>query len=396
MKKVLIVIRNMKIGGAQKSLLSFLQSIAVKQAEYDVDIHLMVIDPKGPFLTQIPENIKLVDAPNELRWLSVPMNGELVLRHFTWRSVRGELRWLLQKGKQTARHIAQKKWACWAPFVPACREKYDVAISYIDGCPNYYVMDKVCADKKVLWIHSDYQKQGYDPAFDRPFFEKSDAIITISPQCRQSILSALPVFAEKVHVLQNITAYEGILQKSKEGNCPEFAQTKQLKLLTVARLHPQKGIDLAIGAAKLLMEAGISFLWLVVGEGAERAYLQKMIDDSGLSQYFHLIGSRENPYAYMAQCDMIVQPSRIEGKSIVLDEAKMLCKPIVVTDYATVRDSITHGENGWVTEMTEQGICDGILQLHKNPQLREQMVENLQNAPKGNEQELELYVKRMF
>ena len=134
----------------------------------------------------------------------------------------------------------------------------------------------------------------------------------------------------------------------------------------------------------------------MVGEGAERTLLQKMIDDSGLSQYFQLIGSRENPYAYMAQCDMIVQPSRIEGKSIVLDEAKMLCKPIVVTNYATVRDSITHGENGWVVEMTEQGICDGILQLHKNPQLRELMVENLQNAPKGNEQELEQYVKRMF
>ena len=395
MKKILIVIRDMKIGGAQKSLLSFLQCLLSSQEGREVELSLMVIDPQGPFLSQIPQNVKLVDAPEELLWLSVSISSKL-LRHLSLQSIKGELRWLVQKKKRPALHIAQQKWSCWKPFVPENAEKYDVAISYIDGCPNYYVMDKVCADKKVLWIHSDYQKQGYDPAFDRPFFENSDAIVTISDRCRQSIIAAFPQMAEKVHILENITAYDAVVQKSKEGKCPEFADAKGLKLLTVGRLHQQKGIDLAVGAAKLLKEAGVSFKWLVAGEGAQRADLQKMIDESGLSQYFHLIGARENPYAYMAQCDMIVQPSRVEGKSIILDEAKILCKPIIATNYATVQDSITHEKTGGVVGMTEQEICDGILHLHKNPQLCGQMVHNLQNAPKGNEDELEQYVKIMF
>ena len=399
MKKVLIVIRDMKIGGAQKSLLTFLQCLASTQMQKQFDIHLMVIDPQGAFLSQIPKTIQLVEAPRELRWLSVHMKPQLIFQQFTWRGIWGEICWLLQKGMKRfspSFHISQKKWKCWKPFVPENRQKYDVAVSYIDGCPNYYVMDKVKADKKVLWVHSEYQKQGYDSAFDRPFFEASDAIVTISSKCEQCIAEAFPQCADKVHVLENITSYEEISRKSKIGTCVEFAGNQTLKLLTVGRLHTQKGIDLAIGAAKLLKEAGKSFLWLVVGEGAERAGLQALIDSYGLSDSFYLVGSRENPYSYIAECDMIVQPSRVEGKSIVLDEAKMLCKPIVVTNYATVKDSVMHGESGWIVDMTEQAICEGIVHMYHHPQLRKQIVENLNKAPKGNEEELERYVNIMF
>ena len=393
MKKILIVIRDMKIGGAQKSLLSFLQCLSSTQANRGVELHLMVIDPQGPFLKQIPENFKCIDPPAELRWLSVSVRRK-PLRLISWKSIRGELRWLREKNSRTG-HVSQQKWNCWMPFVPENTEKYDVAISYIDGCPNYYVIDKVRADKKVLWIHSDYQKQGYDPNFDKPYFEKCEGIVTISNQCKQSIAAAFPQLTGKVHVLENISAYDAVLSKSKE-ECPEFARTEVLKLLTVGRLHPQKGIDLAICGAKLLKDAGIPFLWLVVGEGAERSSLQKMIDDSGLSQNFQLLGSLENPYAYMAKCDIIVQPSRVEGKSIVLDEAKMLCKPIVATNYATVRDAITHGQDGWIVDMTEQGIYEGIVHLYQNPQLCQQFTKHLQSMPKGNEAELERYEKILF
>lgn len=382
----------MKIGGAQKSLLSFLHCLS--KVDRDVEIHLMVIDPRGSFLAQIPGNIKRIDAPTELYWLSVQMSVKL-LRRISANSIKGQLRWLKHKLKGYSQHIAQQKWNCWKQFVPENTEKYDVAISYIDGCPNYYVMDKVLADKKVLWVHSDYKKQGYDPEFDEPFFEKSDAIVTISEGCRQSLVAAFPHLEEKVHVLQNITDYQEILRKSKEEGL-RFSEREGLKILTVGRLHPQKGIDIAVDAANLLKESGVSFQWLIVGEGAQRAALQNKIDEYGLSQYFQLIGSRENPYAYMAQCDMLVQPSRVEGKSIVLDEAKLLCKPIVATNYATVRDSITHGESGWIVPMSAQGICEGILHLQENPQLCEQLICNLQNMTKGNEKELEQYVKIMF
>ena len=60
---------------------------------------------------------------------------------------------------------------------------------------------------------------------------------------------------------------------------------------------------------------------------------------------------------------MFVQPSRYEGKSIVLDEAKILCKPIVVTNYTTVVDSITDGVNGRIVQFDPNEIANGILEL---------------------------------
>lgn len=53
----------------------------------------------------------------------------------------------------------------------------------------------------------------------------------------------------------------------------------------------------------------------------------------------------------------------MRGKSIVLDEAKILCKPIVVTNYTTVVDSITDGVNGRIVQFDPNEIANGILEL---------------------------------
>jgi glycosyltransferase involved in cell wall biosynthesis len=58
-----------------------------------------------------------------------------------------------------------------------------------------------------------------------------------------------------------------------------------------------------------------------------------------------MLGEKANPYPYINQCDIYVQTSRYEGKSIAIDEAKCLLKPIVVTNFPTVFDQS-------VTELT--------------------------------------------
>jgi len=398
MKKILIVIHDMKIGGAQKSQLSFLKCLMASEYANEYDIHLMMLHPEGPFCAQIPPQVKVVAPPAELLWMSSHLNAELFRKNLSWKGLLGEARWILGKrlrlfpGKL---NDSQKMWECWKGLIPRNPEYYDVAVSYIDGTPNYYVMDKINAGKKLLWFHSEYQKHGYCADYDRPFLGKCCGIVTISEKCRDCLLEEFPEFSPKIHILENITVYEDLLRKSRE-NCSEFEETEKLKLLTVGRLHPLKGIDLAIEAAKQLQLSGVPFLWLVVGDGPERERLQKQLDTAGISDCFRLIGSRDNPYPYMAKCDILVQPSRVEGKSIVLDEAKLLLKPIVATDYVTVKDSIDHGENGWVVEMTGQALCEGIIRMHQDVQLRSRIVMSLQKKPKGNEEELNRYMDVMF
>jgi len=399
MKKILIVIHDMKIGGAQKSLLSFLKCLMASQWGKEYEIHLMLAYPHGEFLSQIPQRVKLVAPSKPLYWMSSHVDADLLLKHFSWRGLYGEVCWILRKLLNLfpdGLNNSQKMWECWKNLIPEDSEQYDVAISYIDGCTNYYLMEKVNAQKKVLWFHSEYQKHGYCPEYDSIFLEKCDCIVTVSDKCRTCLLEAFPHMDSKMHILENITVYEDLVARSGAAECTEFADVSVLKLLTVGRLHPLKGIDLAVEAAKQLKSTGIPFCWLVVGDGPEREHIQRRIEAAGVSECFHLIGSRENPYPYMAQCDIVVQPSRVEGKSIVLDEAKMLLKPIVVTAYATVKDSVDHGNSGWIVEMTGQSICDGIVHLWQDKALRSHISTYLQKLSKGNEEELNRYMEIMF
>lgn len=398
MKKILIVIHDLQIGGAQKGLVNFLRCFHDAGKTDAYDIRLLVLKPDGALSSSIPGTIKQVMPSHVMQWFSSHLHPNLLWKCFSIRGILGEIWWLI--GRQF--HLfseslsrSQKMWECWKTFLPEDSEVYDVAVSYMDGGPSYYVMDKVKAKKKILWVHSEYQKQGYLPEYDRAYYESCDGIVTISERCRQCILKEFPQLAEKVHVLENITSFDHVLKKSREKLSTEFP-SEGLKILSVGRLHEQKGFDMAIEAAALLKNANIPFTWLVAGEGSEREKLQRMIDDLGLSECFVLVGARENPYVYMRECTILVQPSRVEGKSIVLDEAKILCKPIVATNYTTVWDSIDHGVTGWIVEMTPEGIAGGIIKLWKDDVLRSMLVENLSVCAKGNEEELNRYINIMF
>ena len=399
MKRILIVIYDMRIGGAQKSLLSFLQTLSqdARSKEYEIDV--MPFNPVGEFLAQIPEGINVRQPENVLRWMGTKMNRELIFRHFSLSGLLGECMWVLRKKLRLhSEHgnVQQKLWQVWHTFIPVLKDEYDVAISYIDGTANYYVMDKVNAGKKVLWLHTDYQKMGYDAGLDARFFRDCDAIATISSECREALRSVLPDLDEKIHVIENITSAGTVTAMALEGSCPEYPAEPCLRLLTVGRLHHLKGLDMAVDAAKALKDSGVSFRWLVVGEGNERNALEEQIYVSGLDSCFCLIGSRNNPYQYMRECDILVQTSRCEGKSIVLDEAKILGKPIVVTNYPTVYDAVDHEETGLIVGMNAYSICQGILRMASDDALRQKIAANLNRNPKGNESELSRYIEIMF
>ena len=399
MKKILIVIHDLQIGGAQKGLVNFLNCLDRSGRAAEYEIRLLALTASGPLLAEVPTWVKQIKPSRCLRWFSSHLSLALFRDYFCWRGLFGEAYWIIRKCMKISHKRmskSQKMWECWKHFIPDDSEEYDVAVSYLDGGTNYYVMDRVNAKKKILWVHSEYQKQGYVPEYDRHYYEACDGVITISEQCRQCILRAFPQLHEKVHVLENITSYDFVLKQSREDFQTEFPDTDVLKLLSVGRLHEQKGFDLAVEAAALLKKKGVPFIWLVVGEGSERSKLQKMIDEYELHEQFLLIGARDNPYVYMKECTILVQPSRVEGKSIVLDEAKMLCKPIIATNYATVKDAIEHGETGWITDIHSQGIMEAIIRLWKDNGLCEYISSNLQKQEKGNETELYKYLETMF
>ena len=121
--------------------------------------------------------------------------------------------------------------------------------------------------------------------------------------------------------------------------------------------------------------------------------IETFIHENHLENTFSLDGQKKNPYPFMRRADIIVQPSRLEGKSMVLDEAKILGKAIVTTNYPSVADQIIDGETGVVTEMTPESVADGIERVLTDAVLRKQLEINCISSINDSEQALQAFYR---
>ena len=174
---------------------------------------------------------------------------------------------------------------------------------------------------------------------------------------------------------------------------PREYNRDDIKILSIGRLNHQKGFDIAIESAKYLYERGYRFKWYIIGDGILENNLKNLIEKNNMQDNVFLIGTRENPYPYIKNCDIFAQTSRFEGKSISLDEAKILSKPILVTNYSTAKDQIINNKEGIIVDMSEKAIAEGLEILINDIEKRIELSEYLSRFEYGNKDLIDLYYK---
>lgn len=390
MKNILIVSYGMGCGGAEKSLISFLRLLP--KDKWNVD--LIIASPYGMYMKQIPTTVHLLNDQYELENFATSLKGRR-RKICGFNDLINQVRWQLGSHflyKNLSRN--EKRWELWGKYLNAPKKEYDLAISYMNGPTNYYVIDKIRAKKKVLWIHNEFEKLDVNYEYERKYYEKADKIVTISQDCVDSFTRVYPDLKDKTLVLENISSpdiiWNSVQPVPKDDSFFEFSG---LKILSIGRLSPQKGYEIAIDAAVRLKRLGIRFYWCVLGEGELRTELEDAISKNGISDQMKLVGIKENPYPYIAHCDIFAQTSHYEGKSIALDEAKILHKPILVTDYTTVNASIKNEINGLIVGKTGKSVSEGLFRLMNDSALRENLIRNLEDEKTGNEEEIYSYLK---
>lgn len=234
-------------------------------------------------------------------------------------------------------------------------------------------------------------KSGMPKKYDLKLFSKVDAIVTISDECLQILSEEFPEFQNKCFCVANITSSTIVKQRAEEFRPKEYEKENNI-ILSIGRLSEQKGFDMAITAARIIKTKGIKFKWFIIGSGPLNDELSKQIQKENVADCIQLLGSRENPYPYIKECDIFAQTSRYEGKSVVLDEAKILGKPIVVTKYPTVYDQIHNDDEGKIVEMNPQGIAEGISKLIIDKDRRIRMQKYLKSKEYGNQEEIKKYI----
>lgn len=369
MRRILFIIGALDSGGVAKSIVNLLNAIDRK----DQEVHLLVMSAgDGPFAQYIPEDVIIHRNPITA-WLLAGFGG-------VWQLIKhGHLLLALGSLLRMALSRIDKPSAAWllAHLFPEMTEEWDVVVDFNGQQQLYYMVDKLRSKRKVTFFHNDYYKWRYYERMDRRYFKKADNVYSISEQCVKSLKEIFPEVEDKIGLVYNVSLPDMIYKMAEEPvSIPEHSGAL---LITVGHVCERKGIDFAIEAARILNEKGVDFLWLWIGTNDNPRY-EHQIRNLGLDQKFIFCGVCANPYPYMKQADIIVHPSRYEGKSMTLDEAKILCKPIVVTNFSTVMDQFENQVNAIICEMTASSLSKAIFELVKDVTMRDLFIHNLREG----------------
>lgn len=376
--RILFVINTLGQAGAETALLSLLQTLAREKGEARYEISLYVLTGQGEMASRLPADVRLLNK--KYREESVlTAKGRKYLKKTVLKAMftRGTVVKLFPYlVKNTCAMLGKKRllpdkllWRVLSDGGMVLPEEYDLAVSYLEGGAAYFVADHVKAAKKAAFIHVDYEKAGYTRALDKDCYLAFDKIFTVSDEVREAFLKAYPELPDKTEVFHNILNKEEIVRRAEEGEGFTDGFTG-MRLLSVGRLTAQKAFEVSVDAMKRLKDAGKNVRWYVLGEGNQRKKLQEQIDVLGLTEDFILYGAVNNPYPFMKQADIYVHASRFEGKSIAIQEAQILGKPMVVSDCSGNREQVCHGRDGLMCGLTPESLAENIMLLLEDEALR--------------------------
>lgn len=385
--RIFIAMHYMKIGGAETALVGLLN--ALDPARVDVDLFLY--DHRGEMMQFIPEWVNLLPQIPKYSVLERPI-VELVKRGF----------WGIAAARMSAKLIGK------LTNVPSfsmdvftslftnkllptiCpQKKYDLAISFLT--PHTYVKNKVMAKKKIAWIHTDYTIYPIAKNVELPIWSSYNYIASISNDVTRTFLQVFPSLAPKIVEIENILSPSFVRKRAELQDVDkEIRQEGAITLLSVGRFSDAKNYDNVPNICKhLINETKLNIKWYIIGYGGDEALIRQKIKEAGMEEYVILLGKRTNPYPYIKTCDIYVQPSRYEGKSVTVREAQMLCKPVVVTNYPTAPSQIRSGIDGVIVPMDNEGCAHGLAEVICDKPLQERIIAHLKTHDYGNESEVE-------
>ena len=394
--KLLIVGIIMNCAGTEKSFLAFAN--ALDYGRYDVT--LLLAKKEGRLLGEIPKQIKVVTMDQRYADLFLLSGANSVKTMWNCFVKRNPLTLfemfpyvaeliLFPKRREAA---ATRLWCHMMKKMPAVDGKYDVCAAYWGERTMFYMCEKINSDKMIAWFHSDYCNPRRDDKTYLKYFCQCDNIITVSELIGDSLKDTLPQIADKCTVIENINDPATIYEMSKHGD--DFDDEYDgVRILTVARICGPKGQDMAVEALGMLKKEGYKAHWYFLGGGdpEEIETLKRLADKYGVSDDITLLGTTDNPYTYLRNCDIFALTTRFEGKPISVEEAKILKKPILVTNYVSASEQLSGGDFGVICDMTPESIFDGLKKLVGSPELRQQFSHRLSEHDFGNKSEIEKF-----
>lgn len=392
--KVLIAMSTLNCGGIEKSLVTLLQAI-----DYElIDVTLLLDRKCGIFLNKIPKNVKIKEIP-----YSIDINKERIkgrknillskllklrlgslYRYYKIFSKEKKLPiddLIIQRTRRHQNNLSPDE---------VMTERYDLAVAYADIEQMILVLDRIYANKKIAFFHTQIEGITHQIHKYIEVFKNFDSLYCVSKDLTASLKSYFPELSNKIYTFPHIINVDEIRSGGNEYN----AQWRRncIRILSVGRVQPQKGFDLIPEIADNLRNIGIIFEWIIIGDGPQHDAINKKLSDLGLGNYVKFVGVVDNPYPYFASCDIYVQPSRYEGYCLTLAEARVFARPIVSTHFDGSDEQLEGGKYGVLVDCNVDDIFVAVKELCLSADLREHYSSALKRQNIGSSYGAEIFL----
>lgn len=337
MKKVVFGITGLTLGGAERVLVDIANHIS---SDYDVTIFTLY--GNGELEAQLNKKVKRVSIHAKER-------HELNVIQKIWMSVKFRFTFL-------RKHI----------YHSYLKNQYDVEVAFLEG-PITWLFACPGKTRKLVWVHNDIKevfgkgwKAEQKKKMNEHIYQKFDEIIFVSQDNEQKFCELYSNNQVPKRVIYNYLDEKAVLEKARKKvsdichDAPTFVQ--------VSRLTEQKGISRLIDVHKKLISDGYRHHIYIIGTGPLEDELQEKIKKYELEDTFHLLGKQSNPYPYIKAGDFFMLASLYEGYGMVIDEAKILDKFVMITDTAA-REAVIGYDASLVVPNNEDGIYNGMKSL---------------------------------
>lgn len=339
-KSIIFLIPNLKHGGAEKVLVNLVNNL--NKDKYDITVQTL---------------------------FDVGVHKKNLAKHIKYKSF---LPFEFRGNSYLFKLFSPRFW--WKRIVSG---HYDYAISYLEG-PTSRILSG-CTDndtKKIAWLHIELNtpalaSQGFRSVEEAKMaYNSFDKVIAVSNNVKECFLNQIKL-EHDIEILYNTNETEQILEKSLITiNDNRFVKDQIPNICSVAKLMKTKGFDRLINVHKQLLQEGLLHRVYILGIGEEKTFLESQIQKHDLQDSFILLGFDENPYKYVANCDLYVCSSRREGFSTAVTEALVVGTPVVSTDCSGAKELLgENNEYGIVVENSEEGIYAGMKKMLSDKEL---------------------------
>lgn len=374
MKKLLFCLQTMNMGGVEKELITVLKKI---YDDYDITL-LLLYQEDRKILADIPEQVNQVCLNIDKRYY-VGSSWDLMKKRIR----KGRMFEAVGIACKRALKIGMTGSNISFVDIPAYDDSFDTAICYHIHSPLLlkYVVEKVDAKKKIAWIHNDFFTSGYPVQQLRKLVVAYDEFVAVSRKVENEFRTLCPWYQGKISTAYNYMDADEILTLSQiTVDDSAYFHKKCAKILTIGRFTDQKGIDYAIEATAMLKKDDIDFHWFLIGYGELENKYHQLIEKYGVADRFTILGKKTNPYPYLKDCDIYVQPSRHEAYPLTIMEAKILKRPILCTNFDGADEQIENGVNGIIVPVNDvDALFKEVKKMVLSEETRIKLAENLQN-----------------